>query len=496
MQSVLIWNNADIFAFPSPDCSGSSLAPSQIVPVPLSGSSTCFTEYPRPQVLPPSASVLVSIFEGNVLALLLNTLGFSLWTIGAFPTRSCHPLPQPSSPTPPTAAVALDSVGIIGIFTDYLLPLLLLAFCCRSLLFRPPASRLTLPRFSKLWHCRSDLHSRCAAWFLISTLIDFITQVCSNLSALDSKPFFLWNWIGIFPTSMLFRPVMACLLFLNPDRFTASVSIVEGCLMAANAYLRLQFLPSSIVAPRVVSIIPPLMFVLSNVVFFIHPDQSVEHYVRKSTKNTTNTNSIKSIAISICDAIFGSPSPTFHWHSNHVSELVHVLFTRPSTASNNPGLFNISQAAFIAAPKQKRNGVRLNRMSARMMTLLFLAAYWSLFWLSLFGSLTVSVRNFAFDWDQRAYADAIIVITGILLFCFSVIFCCQLVGALKKYNGRFARMSKLCRIGLVPPRTHSATAFHYAAKYVSSEALVCFGVGVVIFVIGLIYLVILYLQRN
>jgi hypothetical protein len=40
----------------------------------------------------------------------------------------------------------LDSVGLIGIFTDYLLPLLLFAFSCRSLLFRPPGSRLTLPR--------------------------------------------------------------------------------------------------------------------------------------------------------------------------------------------------------------------------------------------------------------------------------------------------------------------------------------------------------------
>jgi hypothetical protein len=344
----------------------------------------------------------------------------------------------------------LDAVGIIGIFTDYLLPLLLLAFSCRSLLLRPSGSRLTLPHFSRLWHCRSGLQDRCAAWFVTSTLIDFFFQLCDNLSAL-SRTAFLFNWIGVFPTSMVFRPVLACLIFLNHCRFTACVSIIEGCLMAANAYLRLDRLkfldPSYFSAPRIISIIPPLMFALTNVVFLAHSARSTNQHVRKSTKNQ--------FGIRIFNAIFGDPSPTFHWHSNRVTELVHSLFRR-ANATNHP----TSQAALITAP---------NFMSARMMTLLFLSAYWMIMWFGLFVSLSVYIRNRAVGNDT--YGQYIVFACDILLFVFAVIFCLHLKDLLTNYYGRFVRMSKLCRRGLVPPRVQSATSFHFAAKHVSSEAL-------------------------
>ena len=449
VQSVLIWNNADLFAFSSSDCSGASLQPSQIVAAPRDDGSTCFYEI-RPQILAPSASVLVQAMDEDSYGGGLKSFGLSLWFISdPFPTQTCQMLPRPPKPPPPTTN-ALDAVGIIGIFTDYLLPLLLLAFSCRSLLLRPSGSRLTLPHFSKLWHCRSGLQDRCAAWFVTSTLIDFFFQLCFNLSAL-SQTAFLWNWIGVFPTSMVFRPVLACLIFLNHCRFTACVSVIEGCLMAAAAYLRLDRLkfldPSYFPAPRIISIIPPLMFALTNVVFLAHSARSTNQHVRKSTKNQ--------LGIRIFNAIFGDPSPTLQWHSNRVTELVQSLFRR-ANATDHP----TSQAALITAP---------NFMSARMMTLLFLSAYWMIMWFGLFVSISVYIRNIAVG--VETYGEWIVFACDILLIVFAVIFCVHLKDLLTNYYGRFVRMSKLCRRGLVPPRVQSATSFHFAAKHVSSEAL-------------------------
>jgi hypothetical protein len=444
VQSVLIWNNVDLFAFSSSDCSGASLQPSQIVSVPRPDGSTCFSEFPRAQMLAPSTSVLVST------AGIFRSVGLSLWIISPFPTQTCRSLPQP----PPTTGStnALDSVGIIGIFTDYLLPLLLLAFSCRSLLFRPLGSRLTLPQFSKLWHSRSGLQDRCTAWFVTSTLIDFCIQLCLNLSALSSDAF-LWNWIGIFPTSMVFRPVMACLIFLNPDRLTACVAIVEGCLMAANTYLRLGFLPApDFSAPRIIGIVPPLLFTLTNVVFLTHPGQSNNRHATKSTKNT-----VKNTAILICNSIFGDPSPTINWHSHRVSELVHSVCGRPSASSHRT-----SQAALIMAA---------NPMSARMLTLLFLATYWILMWFSFFMSVVVLIQNEVVTWGQNVYGEYVIVACGILLFVFPVVFCFHAKDVLTKYYGRFVRMSKLCRRGEVSSRMQTATSFHFAAKHVSLDSL-------------------------
>ena len=45
VQSVLIWNNADPFAFSSSGCSGASLQPSQILSVPRPDGSTCSSEF-------------------------------------------------------------------------------------------------------------------------------------------------------------------------------------------------------------------------------------------------------------------------------------------------------------------------------------------------------------------------------------------------------------------------------------------------------------------
>jgi hypothetical protein len=443
VQSILIWNNADLFAFSSSDCSGASLQPSQIVAVPLSGGSTCYSEFPRANMLPPSSSLFVQKDDASDFAIFLKQVGlfgwsFFVWNVQPFPTPTCQPLSQPPPP--------LGAVAIIGIFTDYLLPLLLLAFSCRSLLLRTPATRLTLPQFFRLWHCRSGLQSRCAAWFVTSTLIDFFMQLFSNFSALRYDAF-LWNWIGIFPTSMVFRPIMASLIFLNPGHFTASVSIVEGCLMTANAYLRLQFLHPLFVAPRIIHIIPPLMFTLSNVVFIITSALPTSHH---------GLNRTKKITIRICSAIFGDSGPTCRWHNSRVSELVHSVFKRPN-ATNETNL----QPVLIASPSP---------MSARKMTLLFLAVYWILMCFAFSLSVTGRIRILVVEWNNETYGKWIILACDLLFCTFPVIFCYQLKEVLTKYYGRFVRMSKLCRRGLVPSRLQSASSFHLAVKYVPSEA--------------------------
>jgi hypothetical protein len=431
-QSVLIWNNVDLFAFSSSDCSGASLQPSQIVSDPQPDKSTCFTEYPRPKMLPPSSSLLI---EEDSATNVLKQFGFSLWKITPFPTQTCQPLLQPPPPPP-----AIDALGIIGIFTDILLPLLLLAFSFRS--FLSSRSRLTLPRFTRLWFCCSGLQDRCAAWFVTSTMIDFFIQLFSNISAL-SWDAFLWNWIGIFPISMVFRPVMASLIFLNPGRLTASVLLVEGCLMTTSAYLRLKDL---FPAPRIINLIPPLMFTLSNVVFLLLSSQPTSQHAIKSA----------SLGIRICHAIFGDSGPTIFWHNNRVLELVNAVFRRQNTPSGPS-----SPTTLITAP---------NPMSARMVTLLCMALYWILMCFTFFVSGIVYIRTWAVGWDKEPYNLWIAFACNILLCISPLIFCFHLKEVLTRYYGRFVRMSKLCRRGLVPSRLQSVTSFHFAAKCVSSEA--------------------------
>jgi hypothetical protein len=110
-------------------------------------------------------------------------------------------------------------------------------------------------------------------------------------------------------------------------------------------------------------------------------------------------------------------------------------------------------------------------MSARMMTLLFLATYWILMWFSFFVSVVVFIRNTVVAWGQSVYGEYIIIACGILLFIFPVIFCFHFKDVFTKYYGRFVRMSKLCRRGEVSSRSPTATSFHFAAKHVSSESL-------------------------
>jgi hypothetical protein len=293
VKSVLVWQRQNVFAFSSNDCSGVSRQPSYIAPLHFQtfASTICFSES-SPQILPPMASVSLTtvVTADRLIDLVINIffsfLGYSFWIVESFPNQACY--------TDPQQPLISKAVGIIDIFADYVIPLLFLAGSLRSWMFRRNQTRLTLPRFSRLWFSRYGRQDRSAAWFVACTFNDFIVKLCLNYRALSLSGF-LFNWFDWFPVAMAFRPVMVCLLFLQPDRVSICVSVVEGCLIAASSFMRLQFLPAWMFLPRAICIIPPVMFTLTTALVLVHP---------KPSDTSRPTNFMKNFALRIRDVIF------------------------------------------------------------------------------------------------------------------------------------------------------------------------------------------------
>jgi hypothetical protein len=233
-------------------------------------------------------------------------------------------------------------------------------------------------------------------------------------------------WFGLFPTVITLEPLMACVLFI-PDRIISIVAIIQGCLMAASAFIRLQFLPvwmmSIVTTLGIISIIPPLMFASTSALIAIHPAQfKINQHDHPAIK----------IAIRICDAVFGCPRKTLLWHHDRTAELVNAIVGRHKPADSS-----LSQKSLILAA---------NPMSARMLTLLFMAVFWSIF-LFFFGALGVlSLIDYFFTFADSVYRSIPILLLRVLVVIFVAVVTYHLFDSLSKYRARYIRMSNLCRL--------------------------------------------------
>lgn len=454
--SVLIWNNQNVFTFSSPDCSGTPRQPAQIIPFPFSPTQSCFFEGPSSQLLPPSTSLLLEYAPSDhqflqrtleIIAQLASPRNVLLLSITSYPDPICgmRPLPPPPSPPSPITSPTQSAVYLIGIFSDYLIPLLLLAVCCRSLLFRPAASRLTLPRFFRLWLSHSDLQDRYAAWFLTCTLNDFIVILISNLTqaSFSSLPYYFSSWFSSFPSAMAIRPLLVCVLF-QPDRVISAIAVIEGLLLIATAFLRLQVLPEWMILPRIIFMLPPLMFTLTAAFATVHPSP-----LQINSKSSFAKKTFTRVIL----AVFGSAAPTMSFHHDRVAALVRAL--------NQRVISPVSQRRLIAAATP---------MSARMLTVSYLAAFWLFFVSSFVFSGLLQLSVYLSGLTTNGILRNIVLACYIVFFViFSGLFIYKLLKWFRKYRGKFVIISSLCRRGLVPPGIQSHTNFQFAAKYISSE---------------------------
>lgn len=483
--SVLVWNNQNVFTFSSPDCSGTPRQPAQIIPFPINPIQSCFFERPSSQLLPPSTSLLVEYAPRDqqflqraleIIAWLALSRSVLLLSITSYPDPICGLRPLPPAPTPPSPdAITFptqSAIYVIGIFSDYLIPLLLLAVCCRSLLFRPAASRLTLPRFFRLWLSHSDLQDRYAAWFLTCTLNDFIVILIFNLTqaSFSSLPEFFSSWFDLFPSAMAIRPLLVCVLF-QPDRFISAIAVIEGSLLTATAVLRLQVLPEWMILPRIIFMLPPLMFTLTAAFATVHPSP-LQINSKSSFAKKAFTRGIL--------AVFGSAAPTMGFHHDRVAALVRALNQRVTAP--------VSQRRLIAAATP---------MSARMLTVSYLAAFWLFFVSSFVFSGLLQLSLYLYNLNTNGILRNIVIACYIIFFViFSGLFIYKLLKWFRKYRGKFVIISSLCRRGLVPPGIQSHTNFQFAAKYMPSEtvrivwnsvtevAIQCAAPGLVVFLVA------------
>jgi hypothetical protein len=449
VQSILIWNNQNVFTFSSSDCSGMPHQPSQIIANLSNPTTACFYESNVSKILPIQGSVqlvnvdlssilnlipfLPLIYPQNILA--LKTISYSDQKCGLL-----RPSPAPSPITPPNP---YTTIYIISIFSDYVIPLLLLAACSRSVVFRLDASRLTMPRFFRIWLSHSDLEDRYATLFLMSTLNDFIV-----ILILNNVPFSLSfsNWFTSFPVALMFRPLLVCVLF-QPDRIISVFSVIEGLFLTANAFLRLEFLPDWMILPRIIFMFPPLMFTLTAAFAAIHPSP---------LKINPQAKPAKQIATRFVNALFGSAVPTVNFHHDRVAALVTVL--------NQHAVSPVPQKRLIVAPTPT---------SVRIRTVSCLAAYWLIFVSSFVYSSMYQLLLLAFGFDDSNQLLKTITVACCFVFflIFSYFFLKMLKDWRQRYHGRFIIFSTLCRQGLIPPCIQSHTNFQYAAKYMSSETI-------------------------
>lgn len=492
--SVLVWNNQNVFTFSSPDCSGTPRQPAQIIARPFNLIQSCFFESPSSQLLPPNTSLLLEYAPRDqlflqrtleIIAQLSSSRNVLLLSITSYPDAICgmRPLPPPPSPPSPITSATQSAIFVIAIFSDYLIPLLLLAVCCRSLLFRPAASRLTLPRFFRLWLSHSDLQDRYAAWFLTCTLNDFIVILIFNLAqaSFSSLPDYFSSWFNSFPSAMAVRPLLVCVLF-QPDRVISAIAVIEGSLLTATAVLRLQVLPEWMILPRIIFMLPPLMFTLTAAFATVHPSPLQINSKSGFAKKTFTR---------VILAVFGSSAPTMNFHHDRVAALVRALNQRVTAP--------ISQRRLIAATTP---------MSARMLTVSYLAAFWLFFVSSFVFSGLLQLSVYLYGLGTNGILRNIVIACYIIFFViFAGLFIYKLLKWFRKYRGKFVIVSSLCRRGLVPPGIQSHTNFQFAAKYISSEtvrivwnsvtevAIQCAAPGVVMFLVAGVLFVVEYIYN-
>lgn len=447
VMSVLIWDFQNIFAFSLPNCSGIPRLPSQIARnVRRSKTSTtfCFSEQ-NPQILPSMGSVTF-MNQPNIhplLAFVLSILRMSpVWGVESFSNSGCI-----EPPPPPQLPDYNQVIYLIGILSDYVIPLLALASSCRWLLFQPAESRLTMPCFAHLWISRSSLHDRCAAWFLTSTLNDFVIMLFNNYTAIDVKAP-LFNWFSLFPVALAIRPVLVCLLFSQPNRIIASVSVIEGCLLTCNSLLRLQTLPTWMILPRMVAIVPAVMFTITSALNFILPAP-----LEIDPKGST----FKNLAVRTFNAVFGVGSSTFKFHNARVVTLVSAMRKAHIDVKSKE-----SQARLIGTPAPK---------SARMLAIVYLAFFWQFFFLSFVYSalwqLLLTVFAYSTSTIKTIMITCSFIFSLLLLYTTVILF----FNVNQKYRQQYLKFSELCRKGFIPPIIQSSVSFQSAAKYMASETI-------------------------
>jgi hypothetical protein len=453
VMSVLIWENSVVFSFSSSDCSGESQQPHFLLP-PKTATQRCFLERN-------SRASSVSVSQTN------QVLTYFLLAFQAFP-MVISSQPNQDCSNPPTENPATQALFTIDLLTEYVIPLLSLAISCRSLLFRPHGSRLILPHFSRLWISHSPRQDRCAAWFLTCTFHHFVTKLCLAAIAF-SEQFSSTNlslialWFRLFPSVVTLRPLMVCTLF-SPDRIISIVACIQGCLVAVGAFIRIQLLPDWMsdifIALGVISVIPALMFASISALIAFHP---VEFKINQHDHRAMK------IAIRISNSVFGCSRQTLIWHHARTDQLVNAL-NRACQATDvslpprghKAADASHSQESFISAPKP---------MSARMMTLLYTAIFWTIYWFFFFALGVLSLISYFGTFAESPYRDIPILLLRILVVAFVVVLIFHLFESLSKYRSRYARMSSLCRRGLVPYGIQSSTSFHLAAKFMATEAI-------------------------
>jgi hypothetical protein len=272
-------------------------------------------------------------------------------------------------------------------------------------------------------------------------------MLCLNYNAFDARAP-LYNWFGWFPIAMSIRPVMVCVLSLQPDRMIAVVSVIEGCLLTCNTLLRLQFLPAWMILPRLVSVVPAIMFTLTSALIAMFP----------TPLQTDSRGSVsKNLAIRITNAIFGSACPTLTFHNVRVSALVGAM-RRPVIDSDSAA----SLAHLIDAPVP---------MSARMLTTTYLAFFWRCFALSFVFSALCQGMVVVFAFSANKLRTIVIICCFIFLLVFLYHAKNQLIVVKTTYCDMFWGIAQLCKKGFIPPIIQSSVSFQSAAKYTASETI-------------------------
>lgn len=441
VMSVLIWQNSAVFSFLSTDCSGESRQPYYMLPQTVNQSETCFVERSSNNTRARSVSLSEAHWVVTIFSLMFQQ--FPL-VFSSYSSQDCS--------TPPTVNPE-EALRIIDLLTDYFMPLLSLVISCRSLLFRPQGSRLILPQFSRLWVSHSPRQDRCAAWFLTSTFNNFVTKLClavlvqsNNIRSLVSF------WFGLFPTVFSLCPLMACSLFVD-DRIISTVSCIYGCLMAAAAFIRVKNLPDWMAdmylnALGIISVIPPLMFASTSAIIAFHPAQF---------KLNQHDHPVMNIAIRVCNSVFGCSRKTLFWHHARTAELISAIIRGQKTADSS-----LSRESLISAP---------NPMSARMMTLLFMSFFWSIYLFCLFALNGLSMIDYFHTFAESKYRSIPIAVFRGLVVIFVLVMIYHLFQSVTEYRARYIRMSTLCRLGLVPYGIQASTSFHLAVKFMATEAI-------------------------
>ena len=143
-------------------------------------------------------------------------------------------------------------------------------------------------------------------------------------------------------------------------------------------------------------------------------------------------------------------------------------------------------------------------MSARMMTLLFTAVFWTSYWFFFFALGVSSLISYFQTFAESTYRNIPILLLRILVVAFVVVLIYHLYESLSKYRARYARMSGLCRRGLVPYGIQSSTSFHLAAKFMATEAidsvtgklLIYLFILMIIVVVILFFIVLQWISQN